>query len=208
MIDAKNESCLSHVLVEMFKSRAKAFGLRRGWDVSVENGKEIDIYDNLYPMYLVAIDELTGVSLGSLRILPTTGRNMTKEVFAHYFDEDIDIQSPLIWECTRFCLHNKQNQGKLSLGQISLVTSELLIGLCELALQSGIEQILAIIDEPMRMILKRARWQPAILASTTKNDELIHAGLWDVSKESIIDMRVSSGVSGNIFEKSVVNKVA
>jgi acyl homoserine lactone synthase len=208
MIDENNRNSHTQIIDQMYRSRASVFGIRRGWDVSVENDREVDVYDHLDPMYLVAIDKRSGNALGSMRLLPTTGRNMTREIFAAYFDDDIDLSSPVIWECTRFCLHGRSVGEHLSHRQISRITCELLIGLCELGLQSGINQILAVIDEPMRAILRRAKWQPDIIASTEKTGELIHAGLWDVSRDVIQAMRQSSGIDGDVFGQGVIAKVA
>lgn len=208
MIDGNNRTQHVQIMDEMYMSRANVFGARRGWDVAVTNDREIDIYDDLDPLYLVSVNSLSGLSTGSMRLLPTTSRNMTKEIFSKFFDDDIDIASPLIWECTRFCLHNKNGNSNLSLHQVSRTTSELLIGLCEIGLQSGINQIIAVVDEPMRKILRRARWQPEIIASTTRTGELIHAGLWDVSPEAAMTMREASGIDSDVFAQDVMPKVA
>jgi len=52
-LDFKNHELL---LGEMFAARKRLFADRLGWDVNVdENGWEMDQYDPLHPLYLIAI---------------------------------------------------------------------------------------------------------------------------------------------------------
>ena len=92
------------VLAEtMFKDRADQFKRRLNWDVSVsEYGWERDEYDDLDPLYLIH-ENADGTHGGSMRTLPTVGRCMTNEHFSHLTD-GVRIESPTIWECTRYCL--------------------------------------------------------------------------------------------------------
>ena len=82
-MDFKNHEPL---LNEMFTARKRLFADRLGWDVTIdENGWETDQYDPLHPLYLIATDE-KGSHVGSLRLLPTTGDTMLRDVFASVFD--------------------------------------------------------------------------------------------------------------------------
>jgi len=87
----------------MFRDRADQFKSRLGWDVLVDDaGFECDEYDEMNPLYVIW--ELEGGHHGgSMRFLPTVGKTMVNDHFSHLSD-GVRIQSPLIWECTRFCL--------------------------------------------------------------------------------------------------------
>lgn len=88
---------------QMFQSRAAVFHDRLVWDVTVENGREMDWYDRqAEPVYLLAVDDEQRV-LGSLLLLATTGPTMLQSEFRHFFDDDVNVTAPTIWECTRFC---------------------------------------------------------------------------------------------------------
>lgn len=87
----------------MFQDRADQFRTRLGWDVNVNHlGEERDQYDDLDPLYVIWQNQDGGHG-GSMRFLPTTGRVMVNEIFGHLTGV-APISSPLIWECTRFCL--------------------------------------------------------------------------------------------------------
>jgi len=89
----------------MHKDRATQFRDRLKWEVSVDaRGWEQDEYDALNPLYVIW-EEPDGSHGGSMRFLPTSGRTMVNEHFADLMDTT--ITSPLIWECTRFCLAPK-----------------------------------------------------------------------------------------------------
>jgi N-acyl-L-homoserine lactone synthetase len=87
----------------MFEDRADQFKTRLGWEVRVsDEGQERDGYDDLNPLYVIWQDD-DGRHAGSMRFLPTTGRTMVNEHFAHIMGGGT-VVSPRIWECTRFCL--------------------------------------------------------------------------------------------------------
>ena len=86
----------------MFRDRAVQFRDRLGWAVEVDaDGAETDAYDALNPLYVIW-EEPDGSHGGSMRFLPTTGPVMVNDHFGHLTSGP--IVSPLIWECTRFCL--------------------------------------------------------------------------------------------------------
>ena len=87
----------------MFRDRAAQFSDRLGWSVAVDaGGFERDQYDALDPLYVIW-EQACGHHGGSMRFLPTMGRCMVNEHFAH-LNAGAPVQHPLIWECTRFCL--------------------------------------------------------------------------------------------------------
>ena len=120
----------------MFQDRADQFKRRLGWDVSVDlAGEERDQYDALNPLYIIW-EGAGGRHGGSLRALPTVGRTMAAEHFLH-LTHGVKIESPLIWEVTRFCLAPDAGPG---------VAAALMMAGCELALRFGIEQGLGVFD--------------------------------------------------------------
>ncbi len=180
---------------QMFQSRAVVFQDRLGWDVMVENGREMDWYDRQAdPVYLLAVDDGQHV-LGSLRLLATTGPTMLQSEFKHFFDDDVDVAAPTIWECTRFCVPPVAGS---TARDASNVSAELLIGLCELCLSSGIEFILGVYETPMTRLYARIGWCPESLARARKEIGNITAGIWEATPAALSSMRqrLSARVGG------------
>lgn len=169
---------------DMYRARARHFHDRLGWAVMVRDGREIDRYDEVEdPVYLMAIDQ-AGRATGSLRILPTTGSTMLKAEFADFFDEPVDVESPTAWECTRFCVHpptddHRENDPRLS----GLTSTELLAGLCDLCISSGIEQVIGLYDSRMTRVYARIGWSPAVLARSRPEVGDLIVGIWDATAE-------------------------
>ena len=96
---------------------------------------------------------------GSLRLLPSTGETMLRHEFAAMFDEPVDFGSPTAWECSRLCIHPRASTS-MSSTAFQTVSTELLSGLCELALRSGIDQIVGLYDQRMTRVFRRIGWCP------------------------------------------------
>ena len=171
---------------QMFKSRAAVFHDRMGWDVAVKDGHEIDRYDEeADPIYLLAVDEHQQVR-GSLRLLATTGPTMLQSELKHFFDDDVDVTAPTIWECTRFCVPSVLGRAEQDVG---IVSAELMIGLCELCLASGIEFVVGVYETPMTRIYARIGWCPEVLARARPEIGNISAGIWEATPAALSTMR-------------------
>jgi N-acyl-L-homoserine lactone synthetase len=186
---------------EMFRLRAHQFRDRLGWDVKVKDGWEYDRYDDMNPLYLVSKDEKSGQVAGCLRCLPTTGPTMMRDVFDKYFDEPFDIQSPLIWECTRFAIEPAIATTRFTPTGLCLTTHELMLGIGEVGMMAGVEQIVAIFDRLMIRIYRRTGLSPEIIARSDKlATGTIFIGLWDVSEASLQALRERSGITESVLE--------
>jgi N-acyl-L-homoserine lactone synthetase len=187
---------------EMFRLRARQFRDRLGWDVQVKDGWERDHYDDMNPLYLVSKDEKTGQVAGCLRCLPTTGPTMMRDVFDQYFDEPFDIASPLIWECTRFAIEPAIATTRFTPTGLCLTTHELMLGICEVGMMAGVEQIVGIFDRLMIRIYRRTGVSPEIIG---RSDKLptgrIFVGLWEVSEASLQALRERSGITESVLEQ-------
>ena len=159
---------------DMFRDRAAQFRDRMKWDVTVDElGWETDQYDALDPLYVIAEDE-NGHHAASMRFLPTTGRTMTGEIFPHLIG-GAPIRSPLIWECTRFCLSPSAAASKAGAGY----AQKLLLGGILLGLEMGTTHSLGVFDRPMVRVYRRLGWEPEVLGT----QDGISAGLWTLSEE-------------------------
>lgn len=172
----------------MFADRADQFKARLDWDVKVdETGHEKDEYDRMNPLYIIyrAADGSHG---GSMRVLPTIGQTMVNDHFLDLTD-GVRIQSPLVWECTRFCLSPKLRQ---TAGEVA---ASLMLAGCELGLRFGLEHSVGVFDARMVRIYRRIGWEPEVLGTTQDEDEKISVGLWPIDEASKLKICARSGIS-------------
>lgn len=180
---------------EMLRHRALQFRDRLGWDVNVDSsGFERDEYDDLNPLYVIW-EEQTGRHGGSMRFLPTSGRTMVADHFQHL--SDTLISSPLIWECTRFCLAPKAS---------SQVASALMLGGGELMTGFGLTHLLGVFDARMVRIYNMIGAAPEILGSDGGGREKISVGLWpyrEIDKRRVLRRAgISAEISKAWFDRS------
>lgn len=203
LVQGANAADFPDEIDSMFRARAAVFHDRLGWEVQVVDGREIDEFDHENPLYLLSIDEHTRTVAGSMRLMPTTGPNMLRDRFGPFFDEPIDIESPLIWECTRYCLHPSSFGREVSNTGAMRTTWELAIGLCEVTLHAGIAQIQGVYDAAMARTYRRTRWTPVPIAKSSRlGSDVVFVGLWDVSEQVLHRMRQASGIAASILESA------
>ncbi|MBN9310968.1 MAG: acyl-homoserine-lactone synthase [Devosia sp.] len=182
---------------QMFRMRAAVFSDRLGWDVTVIDGKEIDRFDGEDPLYLLCVDELTQELKGSVRLLPTTGPYMLRDVFA-VLVPDGSVESPLIWESSRFALNpllsvgpNRKDANRV----VNTTTIELLCGLVEAAQLAGVEHIVSVFDARMARIFRAADCPYELIGVPARiGKTMTYAGLFEISDS----MRRRLGAAGGL----------
>jgi acyl homoserine lactone synthase len=168
----------------MFRDRAAQFKDRLNWDVTVDaDGFEKDAYDGLNPLYVIW--ELPGgIHGGSMRFLPTTGRTMVNEHFLELLEGP--IRSPLIWECTRFCLSADAS------GQAA---AALMLGGGEIMRGFGVAHFAGVFDARMVRIYRMTGASPEILGSSGEGTARISVGLWSFDQAAQARLAERSGIS-------------
>lgn len=201
VIDALNKHEYGEILDQMFQLRARVFADRLGWDVEVKDGKEIDQFDALDPAYVVGVDD-EGHVVSCVRALQTTGPHMLADVFSDILDGEPPLRSATVWESTRFCV----DTNRLSLGgrgpkTVSHATAELMIGALEYARDSGIKDIITVIDPVMNRVLKRSDNAPYdYVGKTTPMGKVsAMAALLDCSDERINRVRAFADITYDVF---------
>ena len=173
----------------MHRDRAVQFRNRLKWDVTVDdNGWERDEYDDLNPLYVIWEDAF-GNHGGSMRFLPTSGRTMVNDHFSHLSDSQ--IQSPFIWECTRFCLAPTAR---------SRVAGALMLAGGELMRAFALTHLLGVFDARMVRIYSMIGASPEVLGSTGEGRDRISVGLWSFSMADRRQVLRRAGVSSRLSE--------
>lgn len=174
----------------MFKDRADQFKDRLNWDVTVDsNGHEHDEYDTLNPLYVIW-QMPDGTHGGSMRLLPTTGPTMVNDHFSH-LNGGGHIVSPLIWECTRFCLSREAG---------SRVAAALMLAGGEVMRNFGVEHYVGVFDARMVRIYRAIGSSPEILGADGEGRDRISVGLWEFTGESRARVARRAGLSPEISD--------
>jgi acyl homoserine lactone synthase len=208
-VNNSNRDIHSQLVRQMFELRAEVFHGRLGWDVQVEQGLEIDVFDReADPLYLMAVDDYGNLK-GSLRLLPTTGPNMLRDVFSELLPPGERVESPLIWESTRFCV-TKSAGAEITSRRLNRTTGELLAGIVEIGQQAGLISVVSVYDALMKRILTSAGCPAEVVGTPTKIGKVTtYAGLFAIDDEMLARIRDASGLVGPVLVESVtINRLA
>jgi N-acyl-L-homoserine lactone synthetase len=186
------DNAKSHInnLHQMHRIRKTVFKDRLGWDVAVSGELEIDEYDALGPSYLLSIDTYGSLN-GCVRLLPTTGPNMLRDIFPSLVTNAAVPRGERVWEASRFAVSENTSAAEAGLSQ---TTYDLLIGVLEFGLSKGIDSIVCVVDARMERILRRAGWQLERLGPAHRiGNTIAMAGRLDVSAQVLreLEARVS-----------------
>ena len=185
--DLKNEPLLRDT---MFRDRADQFKTRLGWEVTVNDaGEERDEYDDLNPLYVIW-QRADGTHGGSMRFLPTVGRCMVNEHFLNLTD-GVRIESPLIWECTRFCLTR---------GAEPTVAAALTLAGGEILDRFELRNFVGVFDARMVRIYRRIGSSPTVLGTSGTGRDAISVGLWEFSQDAKERVARQAGLSPALSE--------
>ncbi|MGH1368336.1 MAG: acyl-homoserine-lactone synthase [Maritimibacter sp.] len=169
----------------MFADRAEQFSRRLKWQVTVNDaGEERDQYDALNPLYVIW-ENAKGLHGGSMRFLPTTGRTMVNDHFAHINDGHA-IESPLIWECTRFCLSPEADRR---------ASAALALGAGELMEHFALDHFVGVFDPRMERIYRLMGLVPEVLGRAGAGRDEIGLGLWAMDETAFAPTLKRVGVT-------------
>ncbi len=184
----------------MFRNRAETFAERLGWEVAVKDGYERDMFDDANPLYLVSVDPDTEEYWGSLRLLPTTGPNMLRDVFPQLLDGDT-VESATIWESLRICLLPRARWPFGTKTKNSTrILSELILGIGEVAVAAGLTQIVSVFDARIFRVLKAAGCNPQIIGTPQRIGAVMcYAGLFDTGEGPLEAFRAATGIAHSVL---------
>lgn len=142
------------LLHDMFRFRHKVFRERLGWEVASRNSMEVDVFDELDPVYMLARNERRAVE-GCWRILPTTGPYMLKDTFPQLLRGESAPREKNIWELSRFAVESAAN-GDLAQANLGPVTFAMIGKVLAFAEQQGIDHYVMVTSVALERLLKRA----------------------------------------------------
>jgi acyl homoserine lactone synthase len=179
-------------LYQMHRIRKTVFKDRLGWDVNVRGELEIDEYDALGPSYVLSIDR-HGALNGCVRLLPTTGPNMLRDIFPSFVTKVAVPRGERVWEASRFAVRKNSTAAEAGLSQ---TTYDLLIGVLKFGLSNGLTAIACVVDVRMERILRRAGWQLERLGPARRiGNTIAMVGQLDVSAQILRQLEARVGLA-------------
>jgi len=100
--------------------------------------------------------------------------------------DGVRISSPLIWECTRFCLAPRASAG---------IAAALLATGVEIGLRFGLEQAVGVISATNLPLYRRFGSLPDIIGSSGEGRQKIGVGLWPISYDARNDIARRAGIA-------------
>jgi acyl homoserine lactone synthase len=197
----------SNTLVGMHQLRYRVFKERLKWDVQVSGDLEADEFDALHPVYLVQT-AADGSVQGSVRLLPSVGPTMLRDVFPVLLWGQSPPSSSSIWESSRFALDLSADAEKGPNG-IARATYELFAGMIEFGLAQRLSDIVTVTDVRMERVLRRAGWplrrigEPREIGNTTAI-----AGYLEISVAALTRLREAARLPGPVLWIPVMSAVA
>ena len=199
IIEGSYASFFPREMDAMFRNRAETFSDRLGWEVVVKDGRERDVFDDANPVYLVSVDPETEEYWGSLRLLPTTGPNMLRDVFPQLLDGGY-VESATIWESSRICAAALPGQPERNRSGVNYVLCELILGIGEVALAAGLTQIVSVFDARIFRVLKAAGCNPEIIGTPQRiGGVMSYAGLFDTGEGPLKAFRGATGIDHSVL---------
>lgn len=184
-------------IVDMHRLRCRVFSGRLEWDVHVREGMEIDHFDEFCPVYLLC---RAGESLqGCVRLLPSTGPTMLRDVFSQLLDGKPAPQDPRVWESSRFALDLEPEAPRSDRG-LARATFELFAGMIEFGLSHSLSEIVTVTDVRVERILRRAQWPLRRLGAVHPiGSTQAVAGSLEISVVALERVREVCGIRGRVL---------
>jgi acyl homoserine lactone synthase len=199
IINGARRTQFSSEIDAMHRLRKRVFHDLLGWDVQVRDSWEIDDYDRANPLYVLSYGE-TGRLRGSLRLLPTLGPNMLDDTFPSLLGDGPQIRSAAIWESSRFCIDPEISQDRAS-NQVTIAAAELMCGVGELGLASGLSHIVTVTDVFLERMFKRMGCPGARIGEPQRIGVVQAVAVsWDVSQDLLDRMKAVAEIDGSVLE--------
>lgn len=186
----------------MYRLRCRVFKERLDWEVDVRDGEERDRFDRLQPTYVLAYDR-PGELLGTMRLLPSTGPYMLRDVFPDLLEGRPVPSKPGTWESSRFAV-DCDLKGSKGLSALNQVTGEMFCGVIEHCLANGIDRMLMVYDVRVARLLGRLGGQLSkypIWRSQRHHvgKTIAYASQWHVNRYVLETIRSRCGIAGSVL---------
>lgn len=128
-----------------YLERFKVFKQKLGWNIPVQENKDIDQYDTPQTTYLLYKDKKYGVC-GGMRFVPTTEPYMLRNTFSHLLPTDVELpHNAHIWDLSRF-FYNRPLDQRDSITGSRQGTVKLMLSILEFAVHFALKGLVTVTD--------------------------------------------------------------
>jgi acyl-homoserine lactone synthase len=191
VISADNRYLYEDAIEQHFRIRHDIFVKERGWmTLDRRDGREVDTYDNIDTVYLLAME---GESIvGGHRLYPTIKPTMVEEVFPHLAAVRGAPSDLTIFEWSRFFVVKERRGGR--------VNFELMAALQEVCLDEGISHVTAVMETWWLPRFQEAGFtvHPLGLPAVVEQSWTM-AGLIEISSETLDHVRRLGDINGSVL---------
>lgn len=190
VVDWSNRKVFDQQLTQHFRLRHDIYVMERQWrDLGRPIDIEMDAFDTEHAIYLLALDN-SGSVIGGSRLVPTTKPHLLCDVFPELAN-GTPPRAPDIYEWTRFFIAPAYRQRSTS----SRVAGEVLCGLLELCLKTGIRRISVVCEAFWPERLKSLGWEVEVLGPQLQFEGLETVGiLIQISEQALRSTRRHYGI--------------
>lgn len=200
-INGNEQSLYPELIDQMHVLRKEVFHERLKWDVQIQGNWEIDVFDDHDPLYILSLNDAGDVR-GALRLLPTTGPNMLRDVFHCLLPPGKIIESPTIWESSRFCVSLRDHNGNRSLSNLNTATAEIIAAMGEVGVLAGLTSIVTVYDHFLRRIISRAGCNETLVGGPMDIGGVkTYAGMFQVDERDLKKFKQRWEIEGNILSR-------
>ena len=199
LIEPASHTLFRDEITEMHRLRYRVFKERLAWTVTTKGDLEIDDFDASSPVYLLHRRCYHSRIEGCVRLLPSTGPTMLRDVFSALTNGHAVATTPAVWESSRFAV-DTSGPDHAARGGLASVTYELFAGMIEFGLYRKLIAIVTVTDVRMERILRRANWPLRRIAQPRMIDgTLALAGYLEISLEALTRLRQTAGISAPVL---------
>ncbi|HEV7323000.1 MAG TPA: acyl-homoserine-lactone synthase [Ensifer sp.] len=201
ILNGKTRAQHPQAVDDMFRLRKRVFHDFLKWDVQTDGEWEIDNYDQSNPLYVLSYAPDTGRLRGSLRLLPTLGPNMLDDTFPILLGDNPEIRSASVWESSRFCIEPDISQDRAS-NQVTVAAAELMCGVGELGLASGISHIVTVTDVFLERMFRRMGCPGERIAEPHRIGSVFAVAVaWEVTRDLLERMKAVAAIEGTVLDR-------
>ncbi|MGO4621117.1 acyl-homoserine-lactone synthase [Ensifer sp. 2YAB10] len=201
ILNGKTRAQHPQAVDDMFRLRKRVFHDFLKWDVQTDGEWEIDNYDKANPLYVLSYAPDTGRLRGALRLLPTLGPNMLDDTFPILLGDNPEIRSASVWESSRFCIEPEISQDRAS-NQVTVAAAELMCGVGELGLASGISHIVTVTDVFLERMFRRMGCPGERIAEPHRIGSVFAVAVaWEVNESLLQRMKAVAAIEGTVLER-------